>query len=132
MNEETVARRNKTRAENQAPAKTVPVKAAKPLTTAAKVIPAGTQRVSKLAPINSSRIKPDTVKAKPNAAPDISAQDKPAVEEVRKFLRKPCAYNKNIVFIQTQLYLARVHSKLSNFEKAKQFYEAVILKESQV
>ena len=110
----------------------MPIKAAKPLTTAAKTVPAGTQRASKLAPINASKIKPDTVKAKTNTAPDVSIQNKPAVEEIKKFLRKPITYNKNIVFIQTQLYLARIHSKLSNLEKAKQFYEAVIVKESQV
>ena len=56
----------------------------------------------------------------------------PVIEGETKYVRKDCGFNRKLIGNLIQLYSARVHSKMKEFEKAKGFYEQVIKSEPRV
>ncbi len=49
-----------------------------------------------------------------------------------KFSKTPASFDANVILIQAELYLARVYSRLKDFNTAKSFYDRVIQKEPKV
>ena len=73
-------------------------------------------------------------KTEPPIAGVKSEEHKISLENVSEmnFVRKKSKFDQNVVHVQNQLYLARVHVRLKEFDKAKPFYDKVIEKEPNV
>ncbi len=117
----------------------------------------GKQPATKAQPVNAAATKKATVtkgsnqKAAPTAAtgPTVppppsqpnqsgaeSNNDSKIIELLANFLKftskKLASFDSDLILIQAQLYLARVYSRLKDFNTAKTYYEKVIQKEPEV
>lgn len=132
-------------------AKNTPVAAAKPVAkpappTNASNIKKGVAPASKPAANQKQQAVPAKLQApsKQETKPSVpevqpigsSNESNDKVDEVvslfLKYTKKPSVYSSEIIYMQSQLCLARVYARLKDFKESKLFYDKVIQKEPKV